>query len=91
MPNNLKFSSDYFGINNANDQYKSRLLTFSESVKVEERARIRALIEAAPELLEALQGVTRILEAFSYTTTLGKTQAERLAAVQALIAKVKGA
>lgn len=48
------------------------------------------LIAAAPDLLEALQGVTRILEAFSYTTTLGKGQSARLKSARELIAKAKG-
>ena len=31
------------------------------------------LIAAAPEMFEALKGMTRIVEAFGYTNTLGKT------------------
>ena len=36
-------------------------------------------------LREALEGVTRTLEAFSYTTTLGKTQKARLEAARAAL------
>lgn len=46
---------------------------------------------AAHELLVALKGVTRILEAFSYTTQLGKSQRERLDAAKAAIAKAESA
>lgn len=44
-----------------------------------------AIAAAAPRLLEALRGVTRTLEAFSYTTTLGKTQRGRLYAARTLL------
>lgn len=48
------------------------------------------LIAAAPELLEALEGVYRIIEAFGYTTALGKTQKARMDAARSAIAKAKG-
>ena len=51
------------------------------------RARLTA---AAPALLEALKGVTRILEAFSYTTKLGKTQQARLTAAKDIITQAEG-
>lgn len=46
------------------------------------------LAGAAPTLLETLAGMTRIVEAFSYTTQLGKTQRERLNAAKAIIAQL---
>ena len=49
------------------------------------------LIAAAPDLLEALEGVTRTLEAFAYTTQLGRSQTERLEKARAVIAKARGA
>lgn len=45
------------------------------------------LWSAAPDLLDALKGLTRIVEGFSYSNTLGKTQMERLEAARAAIAK----
>lgn len=47
------------------------------------------LIAAAPELLEALEDVTRILEAMRYTAGLGKNQLQRLEQARAAIAKAK--
>lgn len=44
----------------------------------------------AVDLLSSLEEVTRILEAFSYTTQLGKSQRERLERAKALIAKANG-
>jgi hypothetical protein len=52
-----------------------------------ELARKAALHE---EMLEALQGVTRILEAFSYTNQFGRSQRDRLNKARAAIAKAKG-
>lgn len=48
------------------------------------------LIAAAPEMLDALKGVVRTLEAFSYTTQLGESQSRRLADAKAVIAKAEG-
>lgn len=48
------------------------------------------LMAAAPELLDSLQGLTRIVEAFRLSQSLGKTQLERLEAAKAAIAKAKG-
>lgn len=45
------------------------------------------LIETAPELLEALVGVVRIVEAFKVSTQLGRSQTERLEKAKAAIAK----
>lgn len=42
------------------------------------------------EMLDALKGVTRILQAFSATTTLGATQMARLAKALAVIKKAEG-
>lgn len=44
----------------------------------------------ADELLEALQGVTRTLEAFSYTNQFGHSQRDRLNKARATIAKARG-
>lgn len=44
-----------------------------------------ALRVEVERLREALAGVTRILEAFSYTTQLGKTQRARLEAARAAL------
>ncbi len=52
----MKFSYDGKGINDANDEYKTRLLTFNfEHVKDDERNEIGRLIEAAPDMLAALE------------------------------------
>lgn len=48
------------------------------------------LIAAAPDLLAALEGVTRTLKAFSYSNTFGKTQRERLDKANAAITKARG-
>lgn len=44
-------------------------------------------IETIAELVEALRGVVRIVEAFSYTNTLGTSQQSRLDAAKAVLAK----
>lgn len=49
---------------------------------------VHVLTEREEQLLESTKGLTRIVEAFGYTTKLGKTQVERLAAAKALIAQV---
>lgn len=41
---------------------------------------------SVPDMLEALRGISRILEAFSYTTQLGKTQRDRLDKARSIIA-----
>ena len=48
------------------------------------------LIAAAPDLLEALKDVSRILDAVRYTVGLTKTQAERLKRAGAAIARAEG-
>jgi hypothetical protein len=48
------------------------------------------LIAAAPELLEALQGLVRYAEAVGYTAGMGKTQKARLDAALAAVAKATG-
>lgn len=48
------------------------------------------LIAAAPDLLEATQGLVRIVEAMRMTTGLGKTQIARLDAARAAIQKATG-
>jgi hypothetical protein len=58
-------------------------------IKSETTANAR-LIAAAPELLDALKGVTRILEAFRSTHQFGKTQTERLEKARAIVAKAEG-
>ena len=45
------------------------------------------LIAAAPELLEALQGLVRFTDAVRVQVGMGKTQLERLAKARAAIAK----
>lgn len=56
-----------------------------------ERAEANArLIAAAPELLEALQGLIRVVDAMKMTTGLGKTQIARLDGAKAAIAKATG-
>lgn len=82
MPNNLKFSTDHFGINDANDPYVRRLLTFSASFKEEDRASIRALIKAAPELLEALIMVNSCFAPEDNDITTQKVRAAIAKAVQ---------
>jgi len=57
-----RFSYDGFGINDANDEYKQRILSFTGSQSGTERDEIGALIEAAPEMLEALKHCLRCLE-----------------------------
>lgn len=49
-----------------------------------------SLIAAAPDLLDALKGLARIVEAFSYTTQLGKTQRERLETARAILKRIEG-
>lgn len=51
----------------------------------EAREEIHALRAEVERLREALVGVTRILEAFSYTTQFGKTQRARLEAARAAL------
>ena len=48
-------------------------------------ATITGLMRENERLREALAGVTRILEAFSYTTQLGKTQRARLESARAAL------
>jgi len=48
-------------------------------------ATITCLMRENERLREALVGVTRILEAFSYTTQFGKTQRARLDAARAAL------
>lgn len=48
------------------------------------------LIKTAPDLFESLKGLVRIVEAFSYTTTLHKSQQERLEKAKAALAKATG-
>lgn len=48
------------------------------------------LIAAAPELLEALQGLVRFTDAVRVQVGMGKTQLERLAKARAAIAKAEG-
>ena len=57
---------------------------------VSEQEGNKRLIESAPELLEALSGVVRTLEAFKYNTQLGSSQTARLEKAKAVIEKVKG-
>lgn len=51
-----KFSYDGFGLNDANDEFKSRILTFTPQSR-ERREAIARLIVAAPDMLAALEGV----------------------------------
>jgi len=85
-----------------NPECSATLIINTQADTIEE---VRAIVAALPELiaerdrlrasnaalLAALQGVTRTLEAFSYTTTLGKTQAARLDAARTAIAKAEAA
>ena len=52
-------------------------------------ATITGLMRENERLREALAGVTRILEAFSYTTRLGKNQHARLEAARAALGAAK--
>lgn len=78
----LDFSFDGFGINDETDPYKSRIATLSDKYRA--RKDIGALIEAAPQLLEALKACERALE-------LRDPEAEEAAAKQAraVIAKAE--
>jgi hypothetical protein len=53
----------------------------------DERDRVNVLLA---ETVDALQGVTRILEAFRSSTQFGRTQKERLDKAQAVIKKARG-
>jgi hypothetical protein len=57
----VKFSYDGFGINDASNPYCPRLLTFArntpDKATQEEHDRIGRMLEAAPDMLEALQGL----------------------------------
>lgn len=69
----LRFSYDSFGINDANDPYKARLLTFSDAVPEEKRKLIGGLIEAMPEILNEFANVLPGVEAHAnaVATTFG--------------------
>lgn len=61
----MKLSYDGFGINDAEDPYKARVLTFSTSVPEERREQIGAMIEAAPDLLKELENILPAVEAYA--------------------------
>ncbi|QEL19297.1 hypothetical protein [Limnoglobus roseus] len=63
---------------------------FHESAGEEEQRSVIRLLEMAPAMLESLQELTRIIEAFTYTTQLGRTQKKRLDRAKAAIAKATG-
>lgn len=51
-----KFSYDGFGINDANDEYKRRILTFSSDYTMRHGSdAVGNLVAAAPEMLDALK------------------------------------
>ena len=57
----------------------------------EEKLANARLIAAAPDLLEALQDITRICEAVRFPVGLGKGQLARIEKARAVIAKATGA
>lgn len=86
-PGSWKLSDDKLGVwGNGN------IVASCDAIKLDTDSKLAnaQLIAAAPELLEALQDITRILEAFSYTTQLGNTQKLRLDKAKAAIAKARG-
>lgn len=58
------------------------------SIKMPQTANAR-IIAAAPEMLEALGGLIRIIDAMKMSTGLGKNQTERLEKARSLVARVK--
>ena len=85
---NLNISFDGFGLNNANDPYKTRLLTFTQSVSEKDRADIARLLIAAPELLKQLEEALEIIDSeySSDDAVIGPVMAR----IRALISRVKG-
>ncbi len=90
MTYTLKFSYDGFGINDATDPYRPRLLTFARNTPDAETQSkhdaIGSLIEAAPDLLEALEAIkarTNISRDFA-------AAAECAAIAHTAIAKARG-
>lgn len=59
MPTQLTF--DGFGINDT-DEYRTRLVTFAQSVPDDRRKELARLWIAAPELLEALKEMVELRE-----------------------------
>lgn len=66
-------------------------LVIGDVVAVRERTEANArLIAAAPALYEALEGLTRLVGAFSHTTQRGKSQKARLEAARAALRHARG-
>lgn len=62
------------------DQVNRQLIVHADT----ELERLRARVQ---KLTDALRGVARIVEAISYTMTLGRTQLDRLKAAKDLLAE----
>lgn len=90
MPD-IKLTFDGHGLNDANDPYKARVLTFAQSVPDADAARIAALLVAAPDLLEAARNAGNVLAALA-TGQLEKIDrnSPALAQLRAAIAKATG-
>ncbi len=85
----IKLTYDGQGLNDCNDPYKTRVLTFSKTVSDNDRQKIAALLTAAPDLMEALQAVLSLdikghslLDRLQFSTTGRALSEQCLAALK---------